>query len=163
MSSSNLCKSLFIVLFFLSASVLGDSNLLENPGFEDGTNGWANRSCTITAVSSPVHSGSGSAKVSGRGETWQGIRQTLSGKMVAGETYKITGWVRLDNAESGTIMASFEQRDESGTKYPNVARVNATNSEWKEISGTFTLKAEGTLTGLELICIIDLPIYDLRA
>jgi glucuronoarabinoxylan endo-1,4-beta-xylanase len=149
MLSRKLCKSLFIVTFFLSGCAFSDSNLLQNPGFEDGTAGWAERSCTITAVSSPVHSGSGSVKVSGRGESWQGIRQTLLGKMVEGETYRITGWVRLDNATSGTIMASIEQRDESGTKYPNVGRVSATNSEWKEISGTFTLDAEGTLTGLD--------------
>jgi glucuronoarabinoxylan endo-1,4-beta-xylanase len=149
MSSRKLCKSLFIVFFVLSSLALSDSNLLQNPGFEDGTVGWAERSCRIAAVSSPVHSGSGSAKVSGRREAWQGIRQTLLVKMVEGETYQITGWVRLDNAASGTIMASFEQRDEGGTKYPNAGSITATNSEWSKISGTFTLEVEGTLTGLD--------------
>lgn len=68
MSSKGLCKSLFLLLFLSLASAYGDTNVLVNPGFENGTDGWSGRSCPIEAVTSPVHSGLGSAKASGRDE-----------------------------------------------------------------------------------------------
>ena len=150
MSFKRLCKSLFLVLILSLAASYGDTNVLVNPGFEDGTDGWADRSCSISAATSPVHSGSGSAKAYGRSENWQGIRQSMSGKMVEGATYRISGWVRLENASSGTVIASFDQRDDSGTKYPNVARVTATDSNWVQLSGNFTLDVNGTLAALDI-------------
>jgi len=145
-----ICRPLFLISILSLAPVFGDTNVLVNPDFEKGIDGWANRSCQIEAVNSPVHSGKASAKVFGRGETWQGIRQTMLGKMVLAKTYKVSGWVRLDNAPSATIMVSFEQRDDSGTKYPNVASVKATDSNWVQISGNFTLDVNGTLAGLDV-------------
>ena len=41
MSSSNVCKSLFILLFVLSALAAGDSNLLQNPAGCRGGNRYA--------------------------------------------------------------------------------------------------------------------------
>ncbi|MBA7585058.1 hypothetical protein ES708_27028 [subsurface metagenome] len=145
MSSKGLCKSLFLLLFLSLASAYGDTNVLVNPGFESGTDGWDGRNCSIEAVTSPVHSGSGSAKASGRDENWQGIKQSMFGKMVDGETYQISGWVRLENASKDTVTLSVEQQDESGTKYHNVASVTATDSNWVQLSGNFTLNVNGPL------------------
>ncbi|MFA5252294.1 MAG: carbohydrate binding domain-containing protein, partial [Phycisphaerae bacterium] len=66
MSSNCFCKSLFLVLFLFTVSVYGDTNILINPDFESGTDGWEGRNCAIEAVKSPVHSGSGSVKASRR-------------------------------------------------------------------------------------------------
>ena len=145
-------KSLFIIMLFSITLAYGETNtnVLVNPGFEEGLEGWYDRSCHIEHVTSPVYSGSGSVKVSGRGETWQGIRQPMMDKMVVGETYKISGWVKLENALSATVMISFEQRDDSGTKYPNAARATVTDKEWTKISGSFTLQADGILAGLDM-------------
>jgi glucuronoarabinoxylan endo-1,4-beta-xylanase len=143
-------KGIWLLSFLSFAFAYGDTNMLVNPDFEKGTDGWDNRSCQIEAAGTPVHSGSGSAKVSGRSETWQGIKQSMLGKMVNGKTYQISGWVRLENAPSDTVMVSFEQRDDSGTKYPNVARVTATDSDWVQLSGDFTLTVNGTLTALDV-------------
>ncbi len=141
-------KVLFLLLFLSLA--YGDTNVLVNPGFESGTAGWSGRSCPIEAVTSPVHSGSGSAKAYGRTETWQGITQSILGKMVQGKTYHISGWVKLENAPSDTVIVSIDLRDESGNKYPNVARVTATDSNWVLLSGDFTLTASGTLSALDV-------------
>jgi glucuronoarabinoxylan endo-1,4-beta-xylanase len=122
-----------------------------NPGFESGTEGWSGRSCQIEAVTTPVRSGSGSAKAYGRSDTWQGISQSIFGKMVEGKTYRIEGWVRLENSTSDTVIVSIDLRDDSGNKYPNVARVTATDSNWTLVSGDFTLKdVNGTLSGLDV-------------
>jgi hypothetical protein len=150
MHSKGLCKSLFLLLFLLLASAYGDTNVLVNPGFESGTDGWSGRNCAIEAVSTPVHSGSGSAKASGRDADWQGIKQSVFGKMVDGKTYQISGWVRLENATSDTIIVSVEQQDESGTSYHNVARATVTDSNWVQLSGNFTLNVNGTLSVLDV-------------
>jgi glucuronoarabinoxylan endo-1,4-beta-xylanase len=145
-----------ILLFMALVSVgcgtgYGDTNIVVNPGFESGTDGWAGRSCQIEAVTTPVHSGSGSAKAYGRSDTWQGISQSILGKMVVGKTYRIQGWVRLENSPSDTVIVSIDLRDDSGNKYPNVARVTATDSNWALVSGDFTLEdVNGTLTGLDV-------------
>jgi glucuronoarabinoxylan endo-1,4-beta-xylanase len=150
MSLKGLRRTLFLLVFLPLASAYGDTNILVNPGFENGTTGWSDRNCSITAVSTPVHSGSGSAKVYGRTATWQGIKQSMFGKMENGKTYQISGWVRLENAPSDTVTVSFEQQDDSGTKYHNVATVTATNSDWVQLSGSFKLDITGTLSVLDV-------------
>jgi len=150
MFSKGICKSLFLLLFLSLTSAYGDTNILVNPGLENGTDGWAGRSCQIQAGSAPVHSGSGSVKATGRDSNWQGIKQSMFGKMTDGKTYRISGWVRLDNAPSAPVALSVEQQDGGGTKYHNVASAAATDSNWVLLSGNFTLEVNGTLSVLDV-------------
>jgi len=159
MSFKGLCS--FTLLFLLLASTgcgtnntVGgkdkNTNILVNPGFESGTDGWAGRSCPIEPVKSIVHSGSGSAKALGREANWQGIRQSVYDTMTDGATYKISGWVRLDNAPSAQVLLSVEQQDDGGTNYHNIDTVTATDSDWVQLSGEFTLNVTGGLAVLDV-------------
>jgi hypothetical protein len=150
MAVKYLCCGLLMTVILPLASAYGDTNVLVNPGFEDGTKGWEGRSCEIEAVTSPVHSGKGSAKVYGRTDAWQGIKQSILGKVSDGSTYQISGWVKLENADFETAILSIEQTDDSGTNYINVASDTAVKDEWIELSGEFTLNASGTLTTLDV-------------
>ncbi|MBN1392652.1 MAG: carbohydrate binding domain-containing protein [Sedimentisphaerales bacterium] len=151
MSSKGICKSLFLVLFFsMVSSSCGDTNILTNPGFENGTDGWAGRVCGLEAAKSPVRSGSGSGKAVGRTANWQGVRQSVFDKMVNGKTYKLSGWVRLENAASAPVALSVEQQDGKGTNYYNVATATATDSNWVLLSGNFTLNVDGELSVLDV-------------
>ncbi len=150
MFSKVLCKSVFLMLLLSFCSAWGDTNILVNPGFEDGTSGWAGRGCSIAAETSVVNSGSGSAKASGRSDSWQGMRQSVLGKMVPGQTYAISAMVRIGGTSSDRVIVSVDQQDGSGTNYLNVANVTANDSEWVEVSGNFTLNVEGALTGLDV-------------
>jgi glucuronoarabinoxylan endo-1,4-beta-xylanase len=144
-------KSIFIIIFVMWAGfVYADNNILVNPGLERGREGWFDRTCAIEAVASPVHNGTGSVKVIQRLVNWQGIKQSVFGKMVPGKTYKASGWVRLDNAKSDTVAISFEQQDDSGTKYIGVARSAVTDSTWTQLSGEFTLNVTGNLSVLDV-------------
>jgi glucuronoarabinoxylan endo-1,4-beta-xylanase len=134
----------------LCTCAYGDNNVLSNPGFERGKSGWFDRTCAIEAVSSPVHSGTGAIKVISRLMNWQGVKQSIFGKIIEGKVYKVSGWVRLDNAKHDTVAISVEQQDDSGTKYIGVARAVATDSNWTLISGEFTLKVTGTLSVLDM-------------
>jgi len=147
--SLGLCLILTVV--FSLSPCFGEQNLITNGGFENGTDGWMARGCQIEAVTKPVHSGSGSAKVFGRDAEWQGITQTMMGKMKDGETYQISGWVRLEDPNgSSDVIVSVEQADDAGTNYINVGRATATGSEWVEVTGEFTLYVDGVLSTLEV-------------
>ena len=145
-----MCSCLLLSLLVSFAPVFGDTNLLTNPGFENGTDGWSDRSCQIEVVTTPVHSGAKSVRVFGRTELWQGIKQSLLGKVTNGQTYKISAWVRLENSDSDTVTISIEQTDDNGTKYKNVASVMAGNAGWVQLSGDFKLDASGTLKTLDI-------------
>ena len=145
-----LCSCLFLSLLVSFTPALGDANVLKNPGFENGIEDWTDRSCKIEVVTTPVHSGAKSVRVFGRTELWQGIKQSLLGKVTNGQTYKISAWVRLENSDSDTVTISIEQADDNGTKYKNVARVTASKTEWVELSGDFKLDANGTLKTLDV-------------
>ncbi len=144
------CYCLLLTAVVSLAPAYGDTNLLENPGFENGTAGWAGRSCAIESAGDPVHGGTGSARVYDRKEAWQGIKQSVLGKMQDGTTYQISAWVRLENADSNTVTVSVEQADDDGTSYLNVASTMATKGEWVHLSGEFTLYVSGTLKVLDV-------------
>jgi len=151
MSLNCLRKSLFLVFILsLACAYAGNKNVLVNPDFENGREGWFDRTCSIEAVTSPVHSGSGAARAFERGANWQGIKQSVFGSMEGGQTYKISGWIRLENAQSDSVALSVEQQDDSGTAYHNVASGTATNSDWILLSGEFTLNVRGTLSVLDV-------------
>jgi hypothetical protein len=145
-----LCSCLLLSLLVSFAPAFGDTNVLKNPGFENGTEEWTDRSCKIEVVTTPVHSGTKSAKAFGRTETWQGIKQSLLGKVTNGKTYKISAWVRLENSGADTITISIEQADDNDTKYINVVSGSANNTGWVELSGNFTLGAAGALKTLDV-------------
>jgi hypothetical protein len=145
-----MCSCLLLSLLVSFAPAFGDTNLLKNPGFENGTDGWSDRGCQIEAVTTPVHSGAKSVKVSGRTEQWQGIKQSLLGKVTNGQTYKVSAWVRLDNSEADTVTLSIEQADDNGTKYKNVVKESLGNAEWVQLSGEFKLDATGTLKTFDI-------------
>ncbi|MBN1763636.1 MAG: carbohydrate binding domain-containing protein [Sedimentisphaerales bacterium] len=124
-------------------------NPLTNPGFETGdTTGWLERSCSIAAVTSPVYSGNYSAQASGRTDTWQGIQQDIMSILSDGQTCTLSGWVRLDNVASDTLILSVQQTDDNGTHYYNLDSATGSNTAWTYLSGGFTLNINGTLTEL---------------
>lgn len=148
-----LMQSLFFLLFLTVAVVSGDTNVLINPGFEDGTSVWTARNCLITAVPSPVHTGSAGARAYNRNATWQGIQQDMLNKMVIGETYAVSGWVRTTTSVSSDVHITFQKTDGGNSgdpQYQRAASGTANNSGWTYISGNYTLSVTGTLTQLNV-------------
>lgn len=143
-----------VALFFAAclavSNCFGDTNILANPGFEDSS-AWGGRGCTLTYATEQKLSGNSSGKATGRTDTWQGIRQSILGKAQPGKTYQISGWVRLENAiRENVIVVSVEQKDDKGTNYINVASTIANDSNWFQLSGSFTLSVTGTLEVLDV-------------
>jgi hypothetical protein len=150
MTVKNLCSFLVLAVFTTITPVLGDTNVLKNPGFEDGIAGWEGRGCKIEAVTSSVHNGSGASKAFGRTATWQGIKQSLLGKVVNGSTYKISAWVRLENSDGDIVTMSIEENDGNNASYINIKSVIASKDEWVQLLGEYTPNAAGSLKTLDV-------------
>ena len=129
-----LTKLMFIAVALAAIPAYCNANILDNPSFEDGTTDWLNRGCSIEAVPSPVHSGLASARTYERTATWQGIQQDMLGKMTVGQTYTISGWVRIAGASSDNVMLKIQKTDDDGVKYQYVASGTATDTGWVYLS-----------------------------
>ncbi len=144
------------VLFFLllitclkATGVEAVENLLVNPGFEEGTTGWDGRGCDLS-TSTFSRSGSYCGYATNRSFFWEGIKQSVLGKMIPGETYTISAWMKLDNSSSDQIIVTIEQRDDRGVSYTRVDESTGYDSRWTHLSGRFTLEAVGILTTLDV-------------
>jgi len=159
------CRQLILLLlltFLLSASADAVENLLINPGFEEGILGWNDRGCTLS-TSTVSRSGSYSGYATNRNSYWHGIKQSVLGKMIPGETYTISGWMKLENSSSDQIIVTIERRDDRGVSYIRVDQSTGYNNRWTRLSGRFTLDVVGILTTkLPALCILVLFIRSLK-
>ncbi|WP_203843771.1 family 43 glycosylhydrolase [Winogradskya humida] len=123
------------------------SNLLTNPGAEDGTTGWlVNGSGTLTAATGVVRSGTRSLAITGRTGAWNGPGQDVTSRMTNGKTYTTSVWVRTP---SGTpaAKATLALTVNGTTSYLQLTpTATASASGWTQVSGTATVSWSGTLS-----------------
>jgi GH35 family endo-1,4-beta-xylanase len=140
------------LLALLAVGRLAAQNLFTNPGFESGTTGWTgNSSATLASVTNQFHSGSRSAYLSNRTTNWNGIVQNVPGVLQNSNTYAVSAWVRIENANNQFVKITLQKTDASGLSYTPVASTTvAASNVWTQFSGNFTLNITGTLTNLTL-------------
>lgn len=128
------------------------TNLVKNPGFEDGKALWEEYGGTITVVSDGnIHSGSNGARFTGRTQAYHGPRQSILEdlKMTGPGKYYVSAWYKIASptVTSAPLKAVIEYKfnDNNGvlqTRYPAVAAI-ASNSEYGQISGFVDLAWQG--------------------
>lgn len=149
--NAKLGSSLVAAALLLHAFAGAAQNLAQNPGFESGTTGWSGFGpVTFTTPTTLPHSGSQSALIQNRTDTWNGVAQNEFGVLQPGNSYSISAWVRLASGGSQPVMLTIQKLDGSGTTYQNVASGTATSTGWTQLTGGYTLSVSGTLTGLTL-------------
>jgi len=128
-----------------------EPNLLRNPGFEEGTDGWLGFGpVTLTAPTTQPRTGQRSGYVTNRSAAWNGIAQSLLGVLQPGAGYAVSAWVRLDSAPSAPVYLAIKQTDSAGTKYVPIQSATGADTGWVHLHGLFTLNVSGTLTELTL-------------
>ncbi len=126
-------------------------NLAKNAGFESGTGNWFGWGpVTFTSSTAQRHTGSRSALVQNRTDTWNGVAQSVLGVLQPTITYRISAWVRLVSGNNQPVLLTIQKNDGSGTTYENVATANASSTNWTQLVGGHTLNVSGTLTALNL-------------
>jgi hypothetical protein len=140
-----------VIISLMTASGRTAENLLNNPGFELGnTSGWTNWGCRLAASTAQVHTGNYSLLVSGRTQSWHGPVQSVTGVMVDGRQYRISGWVRLQNTDTDRIGLTVKQTDSSGSQYHSINWSTGYDDRWVPLSGDFTLDVTGDLSALDV-------------
>ncbi len=153
-SKKSIIRQLFILLLIASLMTpcaQAVENLLINPGFEFGnTAGWTDWGCDLTAVQDQVQTGNFSLLASNRAQTWHGPVQSLRGVVEDGKKYRISGWVRLQNASDDSIGITVKQADSNGTQYHSIIWSTGYNDQWIQLSGDFTPNITGNLSALDI-------------
>ncbi len=136
----------------VSDSGSSTGNLITNPDLESGnTSGWTvNGIGTIAVSTAQKHNGSYSLYHTGRTAAWNGPLSNITSQVQSGQTYNCSGWVRLDNNSSASIVMTIKKVDGNGTSYTNVATGTGSNSSWVQLSGSYTLTVSGTLNELSI-------------
>jgi endo-1,4-beta-xylanase len=132
----------------LISPVTGE-NLLINPGFEFGTTtGWLDWMdfdlIVIGGQGNIPHSGSYCALAANRKNAWEGPGQSLLGVLETGKMYRISAWVRLENANSSWVALVIHPN----SSWQWAGRSRAYNDRWIQVCGLFRLPADVTLNNL---------------
>jgi RNA polymerase sigma factor (sigma-70 family) len=127
-------------------------NLVQNPGFEAGTNGWISHDNMglLTVTTNSARSGSWAALVSNRNAIQGGPGQSLLGRLQPGTKYQCSAWVRVQNRNAPVVKLTFVQSDRRGTRYSIVTQISVPANTWTFLSGTFAYNPSGTVTRLEV-------------
>ncbi len=148
------CLSFCFALLVISPA---SAQVVATYGFEDGTaDGWTsfNNASTPVASSAAAEAGSFSLLTTTSSSGAGGPSILLSGVLVPGAKYTITGYVMLTSGESATTadftMKRADPSCSQGTCYDTIGtyQVPVTATGWAQIGGTYTVST--TETGLRL-------------
>ncbi|HEY6738971.1 MAG TPA: family 43 glycosylhydrolase, partial [Actinopolymorphaceae bacterium] len=130
-------------------SLLG-VELLANPGFENGVEGWTVNDTATLAPSTDAATGAGALSVTGRATTGSGPAQDVSGKVQHNVTYDISGKVRYDNPSSPATKQFFITARYGSSTFTNLVSVTATRGQWATFSGSFTVPDSQSLSSMRI-------------
>jgi endo-1,4-beta-xylanase len=148
---SALIASLVIVTVLLVSPA--SAQVVEQYTFVSGTQGWTGfNGATVVGTTSAVAEQAGTASLqtntsaSGAG----GPSVVLTGVLLPGATYQISGWVMLTNGEAATSANFTMKRTDAscsgGTCYDTIGnyQVAVTDSGWAQIGGSYTVSVTAT-------------------
>jgi endo-1,4-beta-xylanase len=133
------------VLLLARAGPAQAQNLLNNPGFEQNPILWTPRGPELLTRTNTAHTGSAAILVSQRSADWQGISQSLLGKVRPGVNYFCSAWARVNSTNPQPLTLSIELQSEDGPHSFPVAERAGAGAFWYYLSGTFTLSVTGAL------------------
>jgi endo-1,4-beta-xylanase len=153
MKTNQIFKCALIILLCLLFAQSADAvNLVDNPGFESGTDGWFGMGCPIDINTAVFHGGTQCGYAYNRTATWNGLAQSLLTKLESGKSYNISAWVMLENSLTGSepVRVTFMKTDDSGTSYSWAGSVMGINGVWTRLTGSYTLTVSGSLAALNM-------------
>lgn len=126
-----------------SSSPAGDENNLANNGsVEDDLTHWSTTAGDISRSFQESRSGSASALITNRGDTWHGLTFAPSA-LNDGSDYDVSVWVRMAAGSSdATLYLTAKREDDSDSstyeEYSRVAEATVSANGWVQLSGTYT-------------------------
>lgn len=117
-------------------------NIAGNGGVESGLTNWSTTAGDITRSTQDARSGSASALISGRSDTWHGLTFAPSG-LADGNQYDVSVWVKMapSSADADLYLTAKREDDSDSSTYEEYARVaeaSVSSNGWTQLSGTYT-------------------------
>ena len=123
-----------------SNNVNSSINLLKNPGFENGTQGWnVNKGCPIYSVNNNARSGESALRFEG---TRCGVFQNING-LKPNTEYKVSAHMKSENNEAVLLKVRFYGGEDITRRY--------NKSEYGEVTVTFKTGPENTSARIALL------------
>ncbi len=152
---------LLLLLIIISTTIIATpTNLLTNPGAENGVSPWFTfgGGPSLQASNSFSHSGSYSFLCTNRTQFYHGpaydIKQFVTvGDLVNGERYTASVWVYHNQPTSQTLHLNIKQVDNSGTNYISLEDEVVPPNTWVKIVNHFVLDINGNVSTLYLYVI----------
>ena len=127
-----------------SNNVNSSINLLKNPSFENGTQGWnVNKGCPIYSVNNNARSGESALRFEG---TRCGVFQNING-LKPNTEYKVTAYMKSENNEAVLLKVRFYGGEDITRRY--------NKSEYGEVTVTFKTGPENTSARIALLKYVD--------
>ncbi|WP_084645580.1 endo-1,4-beta-xylanase [Marinimicrobium agarilyticum] len=116
--------------------------LASNGGVESGLTNWSTTAGDINRSTQDSRSGSASALISGRTDTWHGLTFAPNG-LASGNQYDVSVWVKMAPGSASAnlyLTAKREEDSDSSTyeEYTRVAEASVSASGWTQLSGSYT-------------------------
>ncbi|MFW7413811.1 carbohydrate binding domain-containing protein [Demequina sp. SO4-18] len=131
------------VLFaaLVPAAHAADLELVPDGGFESGSlDGWSAQNGGALQISNDARTGDQSMEVNNRTGTQSGPYFDMSGVAEAGVEYTVSLWLKWNSAEATVTEKTFNLTTwAGGFAFDDRFSVTATEGEWTELAGTFTL------------------------
>jgi endo-1,4-beta-xylanase len=116
--------------------------------FETGLDGWVPRAdgsgaATVAVSTVQAYDGVQSALISNRISQGQGIGFDITDTLLPLVTYDVSAWVRFETGQpTDSVVLSVASTTGGSTSYTNlVTATGLSNSEWRELTGSFTIPA----------------------
>ncbi|MCF7848665.1 MAG: carbohydrate binding domain-containing protein [Kiritimatiellales bacterium] len=132
-------------VFFFSATGIFGGELLTNPDFESGTDGWFGNSCSIAPETTHSYSGSGAVYVYDRSQNWHSVRQDITAVLTAAGPGSYTMKAYALDAGGGSPAKLKVRLRYGGNTYYMGPIVDINSNNWTELSALRTLSWTGTL------------------
>ncbi len=133
-----------------SIEVYKPTQALLADGLEEGITNWGEFASTLTLETTEVHAGLNSMSVTGRSKNYSSPKYSLNAKLIVGETYHFSVWVKLHPGAAGTAQIMIKQTDDDGVSYKNInnTAVTVADNAWTQLSGYYTHTANGDVSDI---------------
>ncbi|MGF7031640.1 endo-1,4-beta-xylanase [Paenibacillus mucilaginosus] len=144
-SKAGRISGLALALIMLAAAPVSAANmLLLQHDFEDAAvAGWTGRGGVEILAASPgaAHSGVYGMQVDGRTKGWHGPSLEVTPLMRAGQSYVVSGWLKLPAGSPNTkVYLSLQHSLAAGEQYEQIASAAVTSSGWVKIEAQYKLR-----------------------
>jgi glucose/arabinose dehydrogenase/PKD repeat protein len=118
----------------------GGTNLLINPGFEQGLASWTGGGSQATIVSSPVRSGSAALRIAATSAGQTALEQIAP--VVGGQPYEVSAWVQTEALTGGALVMVVWQDSAGRSLYIDRTPVVQGTTGWMRLAQTFVAPSQ---------------------